>query len=118
MKGLNSMRVVAAVFLCATIVGCASRAPLNSPPALNIGAFNLAQGAVGLHYEQALIASGGQKPYAWAITDGSLPPGLSVTSDGVISGTVDCGASTPPCPVLDGHHSKTWNFTAAVTDSQ
>ena len=118
MKGLNSMRVVAAVFLCATIVGCASRAPLNSPPALHIGGFTLSQGAVGLHYEQALLATGGQKPYAWAITDGSLPPGLTATSEGVISGTVDCGAPTPPCPVLDGHHSKTYTFTVAVTDSQ
>ncbi|HTQ50481.1 MAG TPA: putative Ig domain-containing protein, partial [Candidatus Acidoferrales bacterium] len=35
------------------------------------------------------VISGGQAPYNWALTSGSagLPPGLSLSSNGVISGT-------------------------------
>ena len=38
-------------------------------------------------YSYALQASGGIKPYAWTVAAGSLPPGLSLSQDGLISGT-------------------------------
>jgi large repetitive protein len=51
-----------------------------------------------------LVASGGTAPYKWSLTQGSsLPPGLSLSSDGVISGT----------PTMAG----TYNFSIIVTDS-
>lgn len=49
----------------------------------------LANGSVGTPYSSSLTASGGNPPYqSWAITNGTLPPGLTInTSTGVISGT-------------------------------
>jgi sugar lactone lactonase YvrE len=44
-------------------------------------------GIVGTAYSQTLRASGGITPYTWTIVSGSLPPGLTLSSDGIISGT-------------------------------
>jgi hypothetical protein len=49
---------------------------------------SLPDGDVGVPYSQTLAATGGTPPYAWAVTAGSLPDGLSLeASTGVISGT-------------------------------
>ena len=69
------------------LIGCASKAPANGPGALLIAQFTLAQGAIGVPYRQLLIASGGVQPYTWSIGSGALPGGLTVTPDGIISGT-------------------------------
>ena len=47
----------------------------------------LPSGAVGVAYSQTLTAGGGATPYTWAIYSGSLPPGLNLSTNGVISGT-------------------------------
>lgn len=52
-----------------------------SPPALN-GA------TVGLPYSQPVTASGGTQPYRYAVTTGSLPPGIALDAGtGLLSGT-------------------------------
>jgi hypothetical protein len=53
-------------------------------------------------YSTNLTASGGAAPYTWAVSAGSLPTGLSLASDGTISGT----------PTVE----ETANFTVEVTD--
>lgn len=58
----------------------------------------------GYAYYYKLNASGGTAPYSWAITGGALPPGLSFTSSGVISGTP--------------YKSGSFIFNARVTDSR
>ncbi len=64
----------------------------------------LSNGALGAPYSQALAASGGVPPYSWQIVAGSnLPPGLAMSSSGVISGT----------PTQGG----TFRFTAQVNDA-
>jgi len=71
---------------------------------LNVTTSSLASGATGSFYGQTLSASGGVKPYAWALASGSLPAGLSLSSlTGSISGT----------PLSAG----TYSFTAQVTDA-
>lgn len=62
----------------------------------------LPQGQVGSAYYAALIATGDHPPFTWS-SGGGLPPGLSLASSGIISGT----------PTLAG----TFNFNAMVTDS-
>jgi len=47
----------------------------------------LPQGAVGSAYSVQLTASGGAPPYSWRLTGGILPPGLTLSSAGLISGT-------------------------------
>src|SRR5207244_7346892 len=44
-------------------------------------------GRVGLPYLVQLTTTGGQPPYTWSVTSGSLPPGLGLSSDGTISAT-------------------------------
>lgn len=54
---------------------------------LTIITTTLAIGTAGTAYSQVLGAAGGDPPYSWAVTTGSLPSGLSLASDGVLSGT-------------------------------
>ena len=64
-------------------------------------------GTIGTLYSQQLTASGGVPPYInWTLNSGSLPPGLSVGSTGLLSGT--------PSGSVGG----TYTFTVGVTDSQ
>lgn len=59
------------------------------PPALKINTDNLPEGTRGQEYFLWLDASGGNRPYEWSVSAGSdpLPPGLSLTSTGNLSGT-------------------------------
>jgi hypothetical protein len=79
---------------------------VNPPPALTIATTSLAPATIGTAYSQTLQATGGVPSYTWAVTAGSLPAGLTLSSAGVISGTPT------------GSVSSTSNFTVAVTDSQ
>ncbi|ODU66499.1 MAG: hypothetical protein ABT16_01590 [Rhodanobacter sp. SCN 65-17] len=53
---------------------------LIAPATLPNGTFNAA-------YGQTVTASGGTAPYSYAVTTGSLPNGLSLSSTGALSGT-------------------------------
>src|ERR1019366_3941704 len=72
-------------------------------PALGITTSSLPAGTVGVAYSQALGASGGSPPYAWAVASGVLPAGLSLAPGGTISGTPGAAGSS--------------SFTVRVTDS-
>jgi hypothetical protein len=57
-------------------------------PKLTITTTSLSNGDVSVAYSQTLSASGGSGTYAWSITSGSLPTGLSLdNSTGAIAGT-------------------------------
>ncbi len=52
-------------------------------------AATLPQATIGASYSQTVSASGGNAPYTWTLTSGSLPTGLTLASaTGIISGTV------------------------------
>ncbi len=70
---------------------------------LSITTSSLPDATTSLPYRELLAASGGTPPYVWDITSGSLPTGLSLASDGLISGT----------PTTSG----SFTFTARVSDS-
>ena len=76
--------------------------PQPTPP-LTIVTSGLSSGTVGMPYSATLSASGGTPPYSWAIVGGSLPPGLSLSSNGAITGTPSSTGS--------------YDFTVQVTDS-
>ena len=63
----------------------------------------LPSGIVGTFYGQQLLAANGVQPYSWALISGSLPPGISLSRVGEITGT----------PTTTG----TSTFTAKVTDA-
>jgi hypothetical protein len=74
-----------------------------APSTLAITTSSMPAGTNGSSYSNALQASGGTSPYAWSVTAGTLPAGLSLNqATGLISGT----------PITNG----TSNFTATVTD--
>jgi hypothetical protein len=47
----------------------------------------LESGTVGVPYSQTLQGTGGSTPYSWSLVLGSLPPGLTLSGAGAISGT-------------------------------
>jgi len=58
-------------------------------PPLQITTLSLPNAQQGASYTNQLQASGGQMPYSWSLAPGSLslPPNLSLSTGGVISGT-------------------------------
>jgi uncharacterized protein (TIGR03437 family) len=56
-------------------------------------------------FTTSLSATGGVPPYSWRVTNGSLPAGLSLNSNGQINGFVTAPAGSYP-------------FTATVTDAR
>ena len=44
-------------------------------------------GTEGVAYSETLAATGGTAPYTWTVASGSLPSGLSLATNGTISGT-------------------------------
>ena len=68
---------------------------------------SLPNGRVGKGYAQTLTVNGGTLPFTFSLVDGSLPPGIMLSSDGVISGTPTLpGSYTFTVQVLDY-----WNFS-------
>ncbi len=60
---------------------------LRPCPAIGITPLTVPAVSSGVAYNTSLTASGGVAPYAFAITQGTLPAGLSISSSGIISGT-------------------------------
>ncbi|MGH9823769.1 MAG: putative Ig domain-containing protein, partial [Blastocatellia bacterium] len=77
----------------------------SSTAALSITTTTLPNGVTGSLYSATLAASGGVQPYSWGLAAGSgpLPPGLGLSTAGVITGT----------PASTG----TFGFTVQVSDS-
>ena len=58
-----------------------------SAPALQITASSLPGGHIQTVYSSTLQATGGTAPYTWSLFSGLLPNGLTLSSNGTISGT-------------------------------
>ena len=63
-------------------------------PTITLSPATLPGGIIGVSYSQAITASGGKGPYTFAKTAGTLPPGLILSSAGVLSGTPAGGTYT------------------------
>ena len=70
---------------------------------LNITTSALPASQINTAYAQTLSATGGTAPYTWSILSGLLPPGMSLSASGIISGK----------PTTTG----TFAFIVQVTDS-
>jgi hypothetical protein len=63
-------------------------------------------GTTGQAYPNPILtATGGVPPYSWTVSSGNLPPGLTLSPAGVISGTPTAAAGVP------------YGFTVQVTDA-
>lgn len=92
--------VASFVLLCGLASAAAGQ---GSAPPLEIRTTTLPQAYVHRAYEARLEAQGGVAPLKWEVTDGSLPAGVVLGHDGVLSGT----------PTQSGE----FRFTATVRDS-
>jgi cellulose 1,4-beta-cellobiosidase len=83
----------------ATPNGCGGVSIIVSPT-------SLPSGTAGVSYSQMISATGGTASYTFSLLSGSLPPGLSLASGGLLSGTPKNGAG-----------GKTYNFTVRAADA-
>jgi large repetitive protein len=109
--------------LAAIGAAVAAQTAALAPPAastLTISPATLTDPVLSTPYSAQLSASGGSEPYTFSLAVGSeLPPGLSLSSSGEISGTpttsgsysfvVDCIDATTPT-ALDGSQSYSVTF--------
>ena|SRR5487761_1130915 len=92
------------------VLGCAAQnkkaAPLTvtiAPPAIKFDTTTLPGGTVGKAYAFTLTFSGGVAPYTCAVTGGTLPPAIALSTACAFAGT----------PTKAGEYS----FVVTVTDS-
>jgi hypothetical protein len=98
--GLDDQRGVARLQPGAS--GCDAGAFQVAQPKITTSALPSAE--VGQPYSQTLVASGGESPYAFSVTAGALPAGLTLSSSGVISGTpTSASSSTFTVEVIDSY---------------
>ncbi|TDN78992.1 uncharacterized protein YhjY with autotransporter beta-barrel domain [Stakelama pacifica] len=64
-----------------------------STPAIALSPASLNDGRVGDVYSATLTASGGAAPYSFALVSGALPPGVTFSSGGALSGTPTAGGT-------------------------
>lgn len=72
-------------------------------PIIVVSPPTLPNGAAGEAYSETLSASGGSEPYTFTVTAGALPSGLTLGSEGVLSGTPETAGS--------------YDFTVTATDA-
>ncbi|MBS9721441.1 putative Ig domain-containing protein [Tianweitania sp. BSSL-BM11] len=72
-------------------------------PTISVFPAALPNAMIGSAYSQSLDASGGNAPYTFTLSAGALPTGLTLTSNGVLSGTPRSGGS--------------FNFSVTATDA-
>jgi len=73
-------------------------------PALSLSPAAFGGLVKGVACSRTVTASGGTAPYAFAVTAGSLPPGMTLSSSGVLAGAATGAGS--------------WTFTITGTDAQ
>ena len=75
-----------------------------APPMPSVDTSALPNAEVNASYSETLQASGGSPPYAWSVSAGMLPAGLTLSAAGTVSGTPTA--------------TETQVFTVTVTDDQ
>ncbi len=75
----------------ALLIGCGGGSePVDPPPPippLTITTAELADAEVSVAYTALLTAAGGREPYAWAVSSGTPPAGLTLAADRQLRGT-------------------------------
>src|SRR2546427_707846 len=88
------------------------------PQPVKITTTGLAATQLGAAYSAALTATGGKQPYRWTLAAGALPGGLSLASNGLISGTTTASGSFPvTVSVQDSSSPTAWTDMAVLSIS-
>jgi len=89
-------------------------------PLLQVITTSLTNGVLGVSYSAQLQATGGVFPYTWQLANGSsvLPPGLNLTTNGLLSGTPGAtGTYNLVVQVFDGSAHTTTQPLPLVIDT-
>ena len=85
---------------------------------LTEGPATLPIGSVGSPYSATFTGSGGRSPYTFAQTSGSLPSGLSLLSNGMLTGTPTSASSVFAVTVTDANGcSTTASYTLILSNA-
>ena len=87
----------------ATSTGTLSGGQVVNAPTITLSPASLPTGTFNAAYNQTITASGGVAAYAFVVTSGSLPGGLTLSSAGVLTGTAGAGGG--------------FNFTVSAIDA-
>ena len=104
--GLTSLTGGTVIDASVTVDGASSGSPVPvfvAGPTITVSPNTLPNATLGSSYSQTLTSSGGMASYSFAVTAGSLPPGLTLSSGGGLSGM----------PTALG----TFSFAVTATDS-
>ena len=74
-----------------------------SAPTITLTPSNLPAATIGTAYSQNIAATGGTAPYTFAVSSGTLPAGVHLSSSGTLSGTPTAGGTV--------------NFSVTATDA-
>ena len=98
----RALSLVICILVCGFILSCSTGRPPTPVLPLVISPAPLPPAVINVPYSVTLTAAGGKQPYTWAIASGTLPPGLSISTAGVISGTpTTLGSTTFKVSVTD-----------------
>ena len=111
--------ICAAANSCASLTFNVGGAVSGTATPLEITSTSLPVGTVGQAYTAQLTASGGNGNYTFSANSGSLPAGLTLSSNGSISGTpATAGSSSFIASVSDSAGSSaTLNFTVTINSA-
>lgn len=110
----RSLRAVTcAVAVGATALSCGGDGPTG--PALVIVDGTLKPGVIGQPYADTLTATGGGATKSWRLMSGALPPGVALSTNGVVAGTPGAtGNFTATLRVSSGGRRREQVFSLAV----
>lgn len=105
------------------ILGCGSKSGSGGgfvpPPVtgISVSPTTLPSSGVGLTYSQQLTASNGTGTYTWSVISGSLPPNVTLSPNGLLSGPLTTGGTYNFIVQVNdsGGASKTQSYTIIVT---
>jgi hypothetical protein len=100
----SALSFLICIGLCEFGISCSSGRPPVPVGPLVINAAALPPAVINVPYSTTLTSTGGKGPFTWALASGTLPPGITLSAGGVISGTPNTLGST--------------TFKVSVTDSQ
>jgi len=105
--------IVLSVCLMTFLTGCGVEwfpDDSTTSSSVSVTTTSLADAPTDIAYRQTLTASGGNGTYSWVLASGSLPPGLTLSTAGTISGTPTAVSST-----VAG--TDVYSFTVNATDT-
>jgi hypothetical protein len=88
------------------------------PLSFTISTTSVPNGNVGAAYSSTLAATGGTSPYTWSVSSGALPPGLTLSTTGAISGTPTTSGSYSFAVQVKDSASQTATHTYSTTIGQ